>query len=51
LQQDRYGRLKTRRKLANAKPHGRAGLDDIAKARFIAEAVKEVSQLDTSSIA
>ncbi len=40
-------RLKARRKLANAKPHGRAGPDDIAKARLIAEAAKEVSQPDT----
>jgi len=39
-------RLKARRKLANAKPHGRAGPDDIAKARLIAEAAKEVSQPD-----
>ena len=37
-------RLKARRKLANAKPHGRAGSDDIAKACHIAEAAKEVSQ-------
>jgi len=34
-------RLKARRKLANAKPHGRAGPDDIA------EASKEVSQPDS----
>jgi transposase InsO family protein len=40
-------RLKVRRKLANAKPHGRAGPDDIAKARLIAEAANEVSQPDT----
>jgi transposase InsO family protein len=39
-------RLKARRKLANAKPHGRAGPDDIAKARLIAEAAKEASQPD-----
>jgi len=38
---------KARRKLANAKPHGCAGPNDIAKARPIAEAVKEVSQLDS----
>jgi transposase InsO family protein len=40
-------RLQARRKLANAKPHGRAGPGDIAKARVIAEAAKEVSQPDT----
>jgi transposase InsO family protein len=40
-------RLKARRKLANAKPHGRAGPDDIAKARFIAEAAEEVSRPDS----
>jgi transposase InsO family protein len=40
-------RLKARRKLANAMPHGRAGPDDIAKARLIAEAAKEVSRPDT----
>jgi len=40
-------RLTARRKLANAKPHGRAGPDDIAEARLVAEAAKEVSQPDT----
>jgi transposase InsO family protein len=40
-------RLKARRKLARAKPEGRAGPDDIAKARLIAEAAKEVSQPDS----
>ena len=40
-------RLKARRKLANAKPQGRAGSNDIAKARLIAEAAKEVSQPDS----
>ena len=40
-------RLKARRKLAKAKPLGRAGPDDIAKARLIAEAAKEVSQPDS----
>jgi transposase InsO family protein len=40
-------RLKARRKLANPKPYGRAGPQDIAKARLIAEAAKEVSQPDT----
>src|SRR5919199_469094 len=39
-------RLKARRKLARAKPHGRAGPADIAKARRIAEGAKEVSQPD-----
>ncbi len=39
-------RLKARRKLAHAKPHGRAGPEDIARARLIAEAAKEVSQPD-----
>jgi 23S rRNA G2069 N7-methylase RlmK/C1962 C5-methylase RlmI len=37
-------RLKARRKRANAKPQDRAGPDDIARARLIAEAAKEVSQ-------
>src|ERR671911_929896 len=40
-------RLKARRKLANAKPQGRAGPEDIAKARVVAEAAKEVSRPDT----
>jgi transposase InsO family protein len=40
-------RLKARRKLARAKPEGRAGRGDIAKARLIAEAAKEVSQPDS----
>jgi transposase InsO family protein len=40
-------RLKARRKLAHAKPHGRAGPEDIARARLIAEAAKEVSQPDS----
>ncbi len=40
-------RLKARRKLARAKPEGRAGPEDIAKARLIAEAAKEVSQPDS----
>ena len=39
-------RLKARRKLVNAKPHGRAGPTDSARARLIAEAAKEVSQPD-----
>ncbi len=39
-------RLKARRKLVRGKPEGRAGPDDIAKARLIAEAAKEVSQPD-----
>jgi hypothetical protein len=40
-------RLTARRKLARAKPEGRAGPEDIAKARLIAEAAREVSQLDS----
>ena len=40
-------RLRKRRKLASAKPNGRAGPEDIAKARVIAEAAKEVSQPDS----
>jgi transposase InsO family protein len=40
-------RLQAKRQLANTKPHGRAGPDDIAKAHLIAEAAKEVSQPDT----
>jgi transposase InsO family protein len=40
-------RLRARRKLARAKPEGRAGPEDIAKARLVAEAAKEVSQPDT----
>jgi transposase InsO family protein len=40
-------RLKARRKLARGKPEGRAGPDDITKARRIAEAAKEVSQPDS----
>ena len=39
-------RLKAYRRLVNAKPHGRAGPDDLARARLIAEAAKEVSQPD-----
>jgi hypothetical protein len=35
-------RLRTRRKLAKAKPHGRAGPCDTTKARLIAEAAKMV---------
>src|SRR5215213_7109476 len=41
-------RLKARRELANPKPQGRAGPDDIAKARRIAEAAKDVSPPDNS---
>ena len=40
-------RLKTRRKLANPKPHGRAGPADIAAARAIAEAAKDVPPPDS----
>jgi transposase InsO family protein len=39
-------RLKARRKLARGKPEGRAGPDEIAQARRIAEDAKEVSQPD-----
>jgi transposase len=39
-------RLKAKRKLASAKPRGRAGPSDISKARLIVEAAKEVSQPD-----
>jgi hypothetical protein len=42
-------RLPVRRLLVNAKTHGRAGPDDIAKARLLVEAAKEVSQPDTFS--
>ncbi len=42
-------RLKARRKLANPKPHGRAGPAEIAAARRIAEAAKDVSPPDTNS--
>ena len=44
-------RLATRPELANAKPHGRASPCDATKARFIAEAAKEVSQPDSSDAA
>jgi transposase InsO family protein len=40
-------RLKARRKLANPKPHGRAGPAEIDAARRTAEAAKEVSQPDS----
>jgi transposase InsO family protein len=40
-------RLKARRKLARGKPEGRAGPDEIAQARRIAEDAKEVSQPDS----
>src|SRR5215210_3005610 len=40
-------RLKARRKLANPKPHGRAGPAEIAAARRIAEAAKDVSPPDS----
>jgi transposase InsO family protein len=39
-------RLPARRQLAPAKTHGRAGPDEIAKARLIVEAAKELSQPD-----
>ncbi len=38
--------LKKHRKLAWGKPEGRAGPADIAKARLVAEAAKEVSRPD-----
>jgi transposase InsO family protein len=40
-------RLKLRRRLARGKPEGRAGPADIARARRIAEAAKEISQPDS----
>ena len=40
-------RLKAQRKLARGKPEGRAGSEDVARARLIAEAAKEVSQPDS----
>jgi transposase InsO family protein len=40
-------RLQTRRKLARGKPEGRAGPEDISKARLIAERAKEVSPPDS----
>jgi transposase InsO family protein len=42
-------RLQARRQLATTKTHGRAGPDDIVKARLIVEAAKEVSQPDNLS--
>ncbi|MFC7555435.1 DDE-type integrase/transposase/recombinase [Pseudoroseomonas wenyumeiae] len=39
-------RLKSRRRLARGKPEGRAGPEDIAKARLIVEGTKDVSQPD-----
>jgi transposase InsO family protein len=38
--------LQAKRKLASVKPHGRAGPNDIIKARLLAEAAPEVSQPD-----
>ena len=40
-------RLKARRRLARGKPQGRAGPDDVIRARSIVEAAKEVSQPDS----
>ena len=40
-------RLKARRKLARGEPEGQAGPADIARARDIVEAAKDVSQPDT----
>ena len=42
-------RLNAKRKLASVKPRGRAGPDDIIKARLLVEVAKEVSQPDTYS--
>jgi transposase InsO family protein len=44
-------RLQARRPLATTKTHGRAGPDDIVKARLIVEAAKEVSQPDRRELA
>jgi transposase InsO family protein len=43
-------RRKARRKLLNAKPHGRAGPGDIAEARRITEATKKVSPPDSRPV-
>ena len=43
-------RLKARRKLACGEPEGQAGPDDIARARDIAEAAKDVSQPDSAQM-
>jgi hypothetical protein len=43
-------RLKERCPFAPAKTHGRAGPDDIVKARLIAESAKEVSQPNNNSL-
>ena len=40
-------RLKTKRKLASAKPCDRAGPNDVVKARLIVESAKEASQPDS----
>ncbi len=42
-------RLKARRKLASVKPHGRAEPAEIAAARLIAEAAKDVSPPDLAT--
>ncbi len=39
-------RLKVRRRLIRGKPEGRAGPDDLTRARLVVEAAKEVSQPD-----
>ncbi len=39
-------RLEARRKLGDPKPHGRAGPAEIARARLIAEAAKDVAPPD-----
>src|SRR3712207_6672592 len=43
-------RLKARRRLARGKPEGRAGPADIANARRIAEAAKEVPQIGRAHV-
>ena len=43
-------RVKTRRKLANPKPHRRAGPADIAEVRAIAEPAKDLSPPDSHPV-
>jgi hypothetical protein len=43
-------RLNARRRLPRGKPEGRAGPDDIARARLVAEAARDVSQPDNSDL-
>ena len=40
-------RLRARRRMANPRPHGRAGPEDVIAARAVAMAAKEVSQPDS----